>query len=147
MTSTTRPTSPAPFTTGMPTLMPSSLPLQMSMVWEKFDGLPESTRRRGGVDVADPLEVLLLEELGELLRRRPPRGPRRPSSLLELPAQLLVLGLEVAVVGDAVPRVGERLAHRLGRASQRGEDGARGAAGALHDRGVAEVEGEQARAT
>ena len=89
VTCTIRPTSPAPFTTGMPTLRPSSLPLLMSMVCEKFDGSLDSTRAVVVVDVADPLEVLLLEDLGELAggvlledlaALEPPRAARRSSS-------------------------------------------------------------------
>ena len=79
VTSTTLPTSPAPLTTGMPTLIPSLLPLEMSTVWEKFDGLPESTRGAVVVSMSPTHSMLeLLEQLVELLRRRPPPGPADP---------------------------------------------------------------------
>ena len=44
VTRTTLPTSPAPVTTGMPSLMPAPTPRSISIVASKFDGAPDTTR-------------------------------------------------------------------------------------------------------
>ena len=41
---TTLPTSPAPVTTGMPSLIPAPTPRLISIVASKFDGVPDTTR-------------------------------------------------------------------------------------------------------
>ncbi len=77
----TRPTSPAPLTTGMPSWIPSSVPLSISMVWEKFDTGPATTRAvRRGMSPVHGMPTSA-EERRRAPRRRPPprpRGPRAP---------------------------------------------------------------------